>query len=519
MEEISMTRKLCIGLILALLIVAGCRGKAQESQGDDSVTITKWTEKTELFVEFAPLLVGKETPFAVHLTDLDTFKPVSAGALKVSLTPQQGKEIVAEAKTPAVPGIYRPIVKVDQLGSYRLTFHRYRAGTEQIHDTINAGEIKVLEKPEPAQQADEKSQAKGITFLKEQQWRMDFATEPVGERELSVLLNMSAEVTPAASGQVQIAAPVAGRIITAQKGVPVPGQKVKQGEILAVIVPLPNKNRAELDTELRTAKSELEAAERELERVQALYKDKIVPRKRLEQAERDAAIPRVRLESARSQLGSFDPANDGKVPAENSQRFSLRSPISGTVVSTSMTPGALVEAGQNLLSVIDMDRVWIEGRLFELEIAKIRKFDHGFLTAAALAEPLILGQPKVRLVNIGSVIDPATRSVPLILEARNDEGRLRIGLRGDLAIATGEKVRGLAISLGAIVDDKGIPVAFVQTEGETFERRELELGIRSEGYAEVKSGLKAGERVVTKGAYRVHLGSLSSQLPAHGHAH
>jgi RND family efflux transporter MFP subunit len=519
MEEYRMTRKLCIGLTLALSVLAGCLSKAEETQGDDPVSITKWTEKTELFVEFAPLLVGKETPLAVHLTDLDTFKPVSAGTLKVSLTPSQGGAIIAEAKTPAVAGIYRPVVKVDRPGSYRLTFDRYRAGREQIHDTIDAGEVKVLEKPEPKQQAEEKSQAKGITFLKEQQWRMDFATAPVGERELSVLLKMSAEVKPAAAGQVQVTAPVAGRMTTLEKGVPVPGQKVKQGEVLAAIVPLPNKNRAELDTELRTAKSELEAAERELERVQALYKDKIVPRKRLEQAERDAAIPRVRLESARSQLGSFDPANDGKVPAENSQRFSLRSPISGTVVSTSMTPGALVEAGQNLFSVIDMDRVWIEGRLFELDIEKVRKFERGSFAAAALPEPLVLVPPKTRLVNIGGVIDPATRSVPLILEARNEAGRLRIGLHGDLAIATGQSVRGPAIPLSAIVDDKGVSVAFVQAEGETFERRELDLGIRSEGYAEVKSGLKPGERVVTKGAYRVHLGSLSSQLPAHGHAH
>jgi multidrug efflux pump subunit AcrA (membrane-fusion protein) len=59
----------------------------------------------------------------------------------------------------------------------------------------------------------------------------------------------------------------------------------------------------------------------------------------------------------------------------------------------------------------------------------------------------------------------------------------------------------------------------VQTGGESFERRELELGTRTEGFAQIKSGLKPGERIVTKGAYRVHLGSLSSQLPAHGHAH
>jgi membrane fusion protein, heavy metal efflux system len=513
-----MARRFYAWGILVLLILTGCgheHSHDESASSDDPVSITKWTEKTELFVEFAPLIVGKETPFAAHLTDLKTFKPVSEGILRVSFTPQQGKAIVAEAKTPTVAGIYRPVARIDEPGSYRLAFHRYRPGTEEVYDSIEAGEVKVLEKPEPTQAADKASQAKGITFLKEQQWRMDFATEPVSARDLAALLKVSAEVKPVAGGQVQITAPIAGRIMT-EKGTPVPGRKVKQGEIIAVISPLPSKNRVELDAEIRMAKSEFEAAERELERIQELHKDRIVARKRLEQAERDAAVQRIRLESARSQVGLFDP---GQTDAGKTQSFSLRSPISGTIVSANMTPGALVEPGQNLLVVIDMDRVWIEGRLFELDIPKIRKFERASFAAPALAEPLVLVPPKVRLVNIGSVIDPSTRSVPLILEARNEEGGLRIGLRGDLAIATGEKVRGLAAPLSAIVDDKGIPVAFVQAEGETFERRELELGIKSDGYAEVKSGLKAGERIVTKGAYRVHLASLSSELPAHGHAH
>jgi membrane fusion protein, heavy metal efflux system len=200
-------------------------------------------------------------------------------------------------------------------------------------------------------------------------------------------------------------------------------------------------------------------------------------------------------------------------------RFSLRAPISGTVVAANLTPGALVEAGQNLLSIVDLERVWIEGRLYELDITKVRQFEKGWFAAPALAEPFALIRPKARLLNIGSVIDPATRSVPLILEVQNDKSQLRIGLQGNLSMPTGEKSRGLAIPEGAIVDDKGVPIAFVQKEGETFERRELELGLKSEGYAEVKSGLKPGERVVSKGAYRVHLGSLSTSLPAHGHAH
>jgi RND family efflux transporter MFP subunit len=502
----------------------GCGG-SRSSDGDkadqQTISVTRWTDRTELFVEFPVLVVGKETPFAAHLTDLKTFKPVSDGALTVSLTPQQGKEVVAEAKAPAVAGIYRPVVKIDQPGSYRLVFHRHSPGTDQIYDTIDAGEVKVMEKPEPAQQANERSQAKGITFLKEQQWRMDFAAEPVGERELSSLLKISAEVKPAAAGQVQITAPVSGRVMLSGQGALAPGQKVKQGEALAFILPLPNRNRVELDAEFRTAKTELETAERELERVQELYKDKIVARRRLEQSERDVAVQRARLDAARSQLGLLDSSQSGSGKGSPSQanRFSLYAPISGTIVAINLTPGAQVEAGQNLLSIIDMDRVWIEGRLFELDISKVHQFDKAWFTAPALSEQLVLVRPQARLLNIGSVIDPATRSVPIILEVQNNQDRLRIGIHGDLSIPTGERSRGLAVPLSAIVDDKGISVVFVQTEGERFERRELELGIRSDGYAEVKSGLKPGERVVTKGPYRVHLASLSTTLPAHGHGH
>ena len=506
------------GIVAFLLILSGCSHSQDETDTtDDQISITKWTEKTELFVEFPALVVGQETPFAAHITDLETFKPVSDGNLRVSLTSSQGKQIDAEAKTPTVPGIYRPVVTVDRPGSYRLAFHRYHPGKQEVYDTIDAGEVEVVDKPRATKESTETPQAKGITFLKEQQWRMDFATEPVGEKELAVLLKMSAEIKPAAAGQVQIGAPVAGRIMVMAKGGGVPGQKVRQGEELAVILPLPSKNKVELDAELRTVNSELEAAEKELERVEELYKDKIVPRKRLEQSQRDVAVQKARLESTRSQLGLLD--GSGKFAPGSRERLSVRSPISGTVVAANITPGAHVEAGQNLLSIIDLERVWFEGRLFEMDIPKIRKFERGTFTTAALSEPFNLDQPKTRLVNIGSVIDPATRSVPLILEARNEEGLLKIGFQGVLALQTGERSHGLAVPLSAIVDDKGLAVAFVQTGGESFERRELELGIRTEGLAQIKSGLKPGERIVTKGAYRVHLGSLSSQLPAHGHAH
>ncbi|MBA2539049.1 MAG: efflux RND transporter periplasmic adaptor subunit, partial [Deltaproteobacteria bacterium] len=86
-------------------------------------------------------------------------------------------------------------------------------------------------------------------------------------------------------------------------------------------------------------------------------------------------------------------------------------------------------------------------------------------------------------------------------------------------IATGTPRKALAIPEVAIVEDGGRSVAYVMVEGEAFERRPLRLGIRSNGWIEVREGVAVGERVVTKGAYEIKLASASGAAPAHGHAH
>ena len=77
----------------------------------------------------------------------------------------------------------------------------------------------------------------------------------------------------------------------------------------------------------------------------------------------------------------------------------------------------------------------------------------------------------------------------------------------------------VVIAVAAVVDDAGRPIVFVQTGGESFERRAVTLGVREATVVQVLDGLKAGERVVTKGAHLVRLASLSTQVPAHGHVH
>ena len=88
-----------------------------------------------------------------------------------------------------------------------------------------------------------------------------------------------------------------------------------------------------------------------------------------------------------------------------------------------------------------------------------------------------------------------------------------------MAVRTGEVEEGVVIPDEAVLEEDGRAIAFVQSEGERFERRELVLGPRERGQVLARSGIAAGERVVTGAAYQVRLASLSTAVPAHGHAH
>ncbi len=516
---------LCLFLVASLM--SGCQKKMiaeTEAEEEEPVVITKWTENTELFVEFPPLVVGKESPFAAHLTDLKSFKPVSGDLVVTKLTRKDGHAITSRTPTPIIPGIYRPMITPDKPGVYRLTFHRSDPKDESRSDTVDAGEVIVVETQEALPEPETDAGSGGITFLKEQQWVIDFETEIVKKKTLNAMLRLHAEVEPTAEGTVEIVAPIGGRILPARKGVPAPGQKVSAGEILAMILPLHSsaRSRDDLEYELRSAQAELKASRKELDRIKNLYNDQIVPKRRLEEAKKNVTIIKARLSAARSRVSLLD-VNQETVgtglPGKSLERFPLRSPISGNITKIKMTPGAQVEAGATLFTVIDLDSVWIEGRLFEMDIPKLGSVEQAHFDTEALATPITLTPPDSRLITIGQIIDPVHRSVPLIMQVDNKSRHLRIGMHGHLAVPTGKTENDVAIPKSALVDDRGIPVVFIHAGGETFERRELALGIENAGYVQVKSGIEEGERIVTKMAYRIYLASLSTQLPQHGHAH
>ena len=129
--------------------------------------------------------------------------------------------------------------------------------------------------------------------------------------------------------------------------------------------------------------------------------------------------------------------------------------------------------------------------------------------------PIALSRP----LSVGRIVDPVTRTTEVRFAFDNVSARLPIGQSVELRLFVGGEVSETAVPRSAIVDDGGRPVVFVQTGGESFERRPVRLGSRAGDWVHVLEGIEAGERVVHRGAYLVRLAAMSTQIPAHGHVH
>lgn len=520
--------------VLALLVlVPGCQhrddhaheateqardGHGHEASEFPSRAVTVHTAKSELFAEHPFLVVGREAPFAAHLTDLEDFTPVTEGRLEVVLTSSEGREEVFPIEGVLRPGIFRPVVTPKTPGEHRLSF---RLTSPKLSDVIEAGAVTVFSDEASARQAapEEAENPEEISFLKEQQWKIPFATQPVQRAVLEAGLTLQGTVKPASGREVAVVSPGAGRIAIGYGRLPKLGDTVRAGEVLAALTPAVEgeNDRASLSQAVAEAEASLRQARRELARAERLVAEQAAPKKREEEARTAVAIAEASLKAARQRLAAKTATLSG-TSGVSEESYRLKAPIAGTVVSATLVPGAFVEAGAPLYQIVDLSRVWVEARVPEVELNRVAGATRAEVTVPG-AETVTVGGKHGGLVTVGGVLDPATRTAPAIFAVPNPDGRFRIGMSAEVRALTGATPPAPVIPRSAVVDDNGRSIAYVQTGGESFERRVLTLGVKQGDRVQVTSGLRLGERVVTQGGYEIRLATLSDAVPDHGHAH
>lgn len=505
--------------VLALVCVAcgGPDAATPEGQALEPLSVTRWTDKTELFAEYPPLVVGETSRFAIHLTELQNFKAVTGGQVEVRV--QGGSETpeTFRVDAPSRPGIFGVDVKPSRAGARALVI-TLRSGA--LTDEHRVPEVTVHPNTQAAREAVAKAprlraaEGEGITFLKEQQWALDFGTSVVAERAVRESIRVPAQIVARPGGSAEVVAPIDGRLTRVAELAP--GQPVVRGQELARLLPppaVPNE-LPQLQQERAEAAAALELATRDRERAERLTTAGAAPQKRLEEARALEAqsIARVRGVDARLAQNTSTRTGAGAEPAGI---FTVRAPITGVLAARDATTGANVSAGSMLFRVVDASLVHVVGRIPEAQAAQATR-----ITAAEIELPDREPMPlRGRPASLAKELDPNTRSLPIVFAADNRILRLPLGQGVFLRLLMTETPPRPVVPGSAIVDEAGRPIVFVQTGGESFERRPVRLGARESDFVQVLEGVKPGERVVSKGAYLVRLASLSTQVPAHGHVH
>jgi RND family efflux transporter MFP subunit len=275
---------------------------------------------------------------------------------------------------------------------------------------------------------------------------------------------------------------------------------VDRGRRLVVLTP----TLGEAGSAYAQARRELREAEAEHARAARLYAAEAVPQRRVLEAE-------IRLQAARETLAGLA----GGEAMDSTGKLPIRAPIAGVVASRRVTPGSRVLPGELLFSIVDPSVVWLAVHVPAARASR--------LSAATAATFRVEGSERIyparRTVSVGSVVDSVTRTLLVLYEAANPDRTIKVGATATVAVRTGSPVRGVVVPSSAILDEDGRPICYVQASGERFEKRELTLGGNDGMQAVVLSGLRPGERVVTGAAYQVRLASLSTSVPAEGHAH
>ncbi|HEU5040674.1 MAG TPA: efflux RND transporter periplasmic adaptor subunit [Gemmatimonadales bacterium] len=207
-------------------------------------------------------------------------------------------------------------------------------------------------------------------------------------------------------------------------------------------------------------------------------------------------------ESARRRLRYWD------VPAEAIERVertgeatrtvTLRSPVSGVVVEKLVQQGQRIMAGEPILRIADLSTVWVEGEVFERDLASVRVGQSATVDLQALPGATRRG----RIAYVYPTLDPATRTARVRVALSNPGLELKPGMYATLRF-TPVADTALTVPRSAVLVTGERALAFVKRPDGAFEPRSVVLGRTTEDRLEILSGLAAGDSVVASGTFLV----------------
>jgi hypothetical protein len=266
----------------------------------------------------------------------------------------------------------------------------------------------------------------------------------------------------------------AGRVEAGPTGLPLLGQRVAKGQLLAVLQPssgaIERGNQQALKAEIEAQRA---LAQRRLQRLEQL--EGSVPQKDIDAARIDAQALQQRAAAIGAGLDSAEP---------------LRAPVSGVVSAVHVVAGQVVDARETLIEVIDPARLAVEALAYEPVLPQD--------LAAASAE--VAGR-SLELQFVGAGRQLREQAMPLLFRLRAHDAVLAVGQPLKVIARTSKKTAGIAVPRSALVRlANGEMGVWVHASAERFAPRRVSVQSLDGATLLLRSGVEKGERIVTGGA-------------------
>ena len=317
------------------------------------------------------------------------------------------------------------------------------------------------------------------------------------QADVSDTLRVAGQIDFDEKALTRIGASVTGRVTQIQAQL---GDVVNKGDVLAQI------NSSELSSSqlayLR-ARSEMELHRRNVERAKTLFAADVISAAELQRRESEYEIAAAETRAAQDQLRvlGVNPksierlANTGAIDSVSS----VMATIKGVVVEKKIATGQVVQPSDVLFSVANLSRVWAVAQVPEQQVSQVKEGQSVLIEVPALNHQSLVG----KLIYVGQIVNPDTRTVLVRTELDNKDGRLKPSMLATMLIESTPLPR-LVVPATAVVREDDADHVFVQQSEGVFRLTPVTLGPDHKGQRVVLDGLQPGVRVVFDGAFHLN---------------
>ncbi len=294
----------------------------------------------------------------------------------------------------------------------------------------------------------------------------------------------------------QVFSPYSGRVVRVLAS---PGEYVKQG---APLLRVEASEFVQAQSDLLNAAATLKLARLNEERKHAAFEGKGGSMQDWQQAQVDLTAAENAAESAKNRLRILGKTDEEIAAIESSRKTSAATyvvaPLDGVVTDRQVGPGQYIQAGASnpVFSIGDLSTVWL--------VAAVPETQAPFIERGQSVQVKVLALPgrvfQAKLTAIGAQVDPVTRRVSVRATLANPDGKLKPQMVATFSSITSGESQSPAVPEDAVVREGDQARVWVVGQSNTLALRSIRTGRSSDGMVEVLAGLKAGERVVTRGS-------------------